>query len=327
MVEQILPDFYRIEIPLSGSPLQALNSYLIKGQERFLIIDTGMNRKECMHSMLSGLEELDVDLGKTDFFITHMHADHLGLLENLSTETSKIYINEMEASVLISIGKRPEESFRELCSFYLSHGFPKDELRRAVESHPGFRFGPNLQTDFCGLKEGNIIDVGDYSFKCIETPGHSPGHMCLYEAKKKVLLSGDHILFDITPNITQWPEMENPLKEYLASLEKVYALDVDLVLPGHRSILGDHRSRITELKEHHKRRLNEVISALERGSKTAWEVAPFLTWNIKVSSWELFPSVQKWFALGETIAHLSYLEEEGRVRRQERNKKVVYSLK
>jgi len=78
-----------------------------------------------------------------------------------------------------------------------------------------------------------MIDIGRYSFRCIETPGHSPAHFCLYEAKNKILVSGDHILFDITPNITFWPQLDNSLKSYLDSLDKVYNLDVNLVLPGH----------------------------------------------------------------------------------------------
>ena len=104
MVEEVLPNTYKIEIPLPKNPLKALNSYLIKGQERFLIIDTGMNREECMHEMLSCLGGLSVDLKKTDFFITHLHADHLGLVGNLTTDTSKVYFNELEASIVNSEG-------------------------------------------------------------------------------------------------------------------------------------------------------------------------------------------------------------------------------
>jgi len=327
MFEQILPDLYRIEIPLPKSPLKALNSYLIKGQGRFLIIDTGMNREECMRPMLSSLEKLDVDLNKTDFFITHLHADHLGLVGSLATETSKVYFSEVEASVIDSGSERPEERFQRFSAFYRSHGFPEDEMKKALQNHPGFRYSPRRRLDFCVVKEGDTIDIGDYSFRCIETPGHSPGHMCLYEANKKILVSGDHILIDITPNITCWPELENALKEYLASLEKVYPLDVNLVLPGHRSIWNDHRRRITELQEHHKNRLTEALSALKEGDKTAWEVAPYITWDIDCTSWEEFPPVQKWFAIGETIAHLNYLEAEGRIRSKAEDNKVLFSLK
>ena len=81
MVEEILPNMYRIEIPLPKNPLKALNSYLMKGRERFLIIDTGMNRQGCMHEMFSCLARLSVDIKKPDFFITHLHVDHIGLVE------------------------------------------------------------------------------------------------------------------------------------------------------------------------------------------------------------------------------------------------------
>ncbi len=327
MAEQILPDLYRIEIPLPGSPLKALNSYLIKGKGRFLIIDKGMNREECLGPMISSLEELDVDLDRTDFFITHLHADHMGLVGKLATEASKVYFSEVEASVIISGSENPEERFKEFFAFYVSHGFPEEELNKAMKNHPGYRYSPKRKVDFSVLKEGDTLDIGDYSFRCVETPGHSPGHMCLYESKKKILVSGDHILFNITPNITCWPDLENALKAYLESLEKVYDFDVNLVLPGHRNFWNDHRKRITELQEHHKDRLAEIVSALKEGDKTAWEVAPCITWDIDIKSWELFPAVQKWFALGETIAHLNYLEADGSIGVKDEDGKVFFTLK
>ncbi|TET43956.1 MAG: MBL fold metallo-hydrolase [Dehalococcoidia bacterium] len=324
MVEEILPNTYKIEIPLPKNPLKAINSYLIKGRERFLIIDTGMNRQECMHEMFSCLARLSVDLKKTDFFITHLHVDHIGLVGNLATDTSKVYFNDLEASIVSP--DRSEGHLRQISAIYKSHGFAGDELEKATTSHPAYLYGLKQHVDFCLLKEGDTIDIGDYSLRCIETPGHSPNHMCLYEANKKVLISGDHILSDITPNIALWPEMENPLKEYLASLEKVYALDVNLVLPGHRNIWNNHRSRITELQEHHQARLKEVLSALEDGEKTAFQIAPWVSWDIDCSSWELFPPSQKWFAVGETIAHLKYLEENRMIQRKTKEQKIVFSL-
>jgi len=327
LVEQILPNLFRIEIPLPNNPLKFLNSYIIKGQDRFLIIDTGMNRQECMRPMLYSLETLGVDLNKTDFFITHLHADHIGLVGNLSSKTSKVYCSMVEASVINCVSKSPVERLQKITAFYRSHGFPEDELNKAKKNHPGYLYNLKRKLDFCALKEGDIIDIGDYSFMCVETPGHTPGHMCLYETSKKILVSGDHILFDITPNITYWPELENALKAYLASLEKVFPLDVNLVLPGQRNIWNNHRKRITELQEHHKDRLNEVISALSNGDKTAWEIAPCLTWDVDFNSWELFPAVQKWFAFGETIAHLNYVTASGRIRRRKEDNKIFFSLK
>jgi len=76
MIENILANLYRIEIPLPKSPLKALNSNVIKNSERNLVIDTGWNQEECMNAMQSGLKQLGVEIRKTDFFITHLHLDH-----------------------------------------------------------------------------------------------------------------------------------------------------------------------------------------------------------------------------------------------------------
>ena len=326
MIEQILPDFYKLEIPLPKSPLKALNAYLIKGRGRSLIIDTGMNREICLNSMQLCLKKLNVDVNASDFFITHLHADHLGLIDDLGTETSKVYFGEVEASAVASIRRQPTERRQAFARFFHSHGFPEEELRVAVKNHPGYRYNSKSRLDFCTVKEGDTITAGDYLFKCIETPGHSPGHMCLYEPEHKILVSGDHILFDITPNITCWPEFKNALKHYLSSLEKVYPLDVNLVLPGHRRFLDNHKKRIKELKEHHQSRLDEILTALGEGDKNAWEVAPHIAWDIRASSWEAFPSVQKWFAMGETIAHLHYLEGDGKIHEIDGDGKIRYAL-
>jgi len=321
MVKEILPNIYRIEIPLPNNPLKALNSYLIKGAGHFLIVDTGMNRKECQDAMLTGLTKLNVDLNKTDFFITHLHADHLGLVATLAMDNSKVYFNEAEAAMVNS-----EKLWQERRTIYLQHGFPSDELARAFDNHPAKQYGLRSHVDFCLVREGDTIDIGDYSFSCVATPGHSPGHTCLYEANRKIMISGDHILLDITPNISIWPQMKNSLKTYLASLDKVNSLDVSIVLPGHRRLLNNHKQRIVELKEHHQNRLREVISALKLGDKTAFEIAPHLSWDVNYGSWELFPPSQKWFAFGETLAHIEYLEETKAVRRKARGQQIVFSL-
>ena len=324
MVQELLPDLYRIEIPLPNNPLKSVNSYLLKGRGRCLIIDTGMNRRECLNQMLSSLRELEVDLRKTDFFITHLHADHLGLIGDLATDTSAVYFNQTEASIVNT--ESNEEYWQEIYEFYLSHGFPEAELKESLDSHPGRRYRSQRRVDFSSVEEGDMIEIGDYAFRCLETRGHSPGHMCLFEPRKKILISGDHILFDITPNITPWPEMGDSLGEYLANLEKVRNLDVELVLPGHRNTCHDLKARISELQEHHLARLSEVLFALEGGDRTAFQVAPYISWDIDCASWELFPTTQKWFAVGEAVAHLAHLEEKGVVHSKTVGNEVIFSV-
>ena len=160
---------------------------------------------------------------------------------------------------------------------------------------------------------------------CIETPGHTLGHMCLYEPKNKIFISGDHVLGDITPNIQCWEEDENLLKDYLHSLDKVYHLDVDLVVPGHRTLFTNLKKRIDELKAHHAKRLAEVEAILSKGSFDAYGTASRMTWEIRASSWEDFPIAQKWFATGEAISHLHFLEKANRIEKQISKDIIVYS--
>jgi len=322
MIEEILPNLYRIEVPLPRNPLKAVNSYVVKASGRSLIIDTGMNRKECMDVLSAGLRELGVDLEKADFFITHLHADHLGLVSNLATDTSIVYFNQPDAAIINSTGY-----WQRATDLARINGFPEYELQSAFRNHPGYKYSSRGRLDFHILKEGDTISIGDYFFKCIETPGHTRGHMCLYEPDKKLFISGDHILIDITPNITLWSDDENPLNEYLVSLDKVYNLDVELVLPGHRGTFNNHKERIQELKHHHQTRANEILSILKKDSANAFQVASQMSWDMTYESWDLFPIPQKWFATGEALAHIKYLEEKGQVRREIKGQKVVFSLK
>ena len=321
MIEEILANLYKIEIPLPKSPLKALNSYVLKNEERNLIIDTGWNQEECMTAMQAGLRELGVDLGRTDFFITHLHADHFGLLSNLVTDTSKIYFNQPDVD-------RFRSGFRwdDFAHFARLNGYPENELQASLQSHPGFKFRPKENLVFHILKEGDTIAIGDYRFRCVETPGHTSGHMCLYEPRQKTFVAGDHILNDITPNIQLWSDERNPLEEYFASLDKVSELDIELVLPGHRSIFRNCRERIQELKQHHQKRLDEIFSILEKGDKHAFQVASEMSWDIVCDSWDLFPVSQKWFATGEAIAHLKYLKEKGVIRSEMRKQRIVFSI-
>jgi len=321
MPEKLLPNLFKICVPLPENPLGWVNSYVIKGPDRNLIIDTGLNRKECLEAMQTGLHEIGVDLKNTDFYITHNHADHYALVPALAQDTSTIYMNRLDKEYLENWGN---SDWAVYIGFIENHGFPDKELQEAVRSHPGNKYGTEQMPEMSAVEDGDILRYGGYSFTAVTTPGHTMGHTCLYERSKKMLLSGDHILFDITPNITCWYEGANPLKQYLASLEKVDDLHVDLVLPGHRQLVGNCGSRIRELKHHHQKRNEEILSILTQGAKSAFEIASMMTWDIDSDSWDAFPASQKWFATGETIAHLRYLEEEGRVFRENKRDQTVF---
>jgi glyoxylase-like metal-dependent hydrolase (beta-lactamase superfamily II) len=319
MAEELRPDLFRIRIPLPDSPLKFLNSYVVRSAGRNLVIDTGLNRKVCLEAMKAGLEELKIDPDRTDFFITHLHADHFGLVSRLIASSSRVYFNRPDAEII-----EAWPGWDPMLAYAAENGFPEEDLRRAIEQHPGFKFSSEWVPELNIQQDGDIIDVGDYHFRCVHTPGHTLGHTCLYEAEKKILVAGDHILIDITPNIQCWSDIQNPLKSYLASLDLVHDLDVELALPGHRRLITDHRGRIAQLKEHHRGRCDEILGIISNGAMIAYEIASQMTWDIKCDSWEAFPLAQKWFATGEAISHLRYLKEKGQIDRTRENKLYLY---
>ena len=321
MCEEVLPNLFRLEIPLPESPLKYLNSYVIRDSDRCLIIDTGLNRKECLDAMQTGLRKIGVDLDKSDIFITHLHADHFGLVAKLTTDSTNVYFSRPEKELLESW-----EGFGAMIKYAGKNGFPENELRAALDKHPAAKYAAEWIPELKVLEDSDQIQVGDYHFKCVTTPGHTMGHTCLYEPDKKVLVAGDHILIDITPNIQCWSDEQNPLMHYLSSLDKVAGLPVDLVLPGHRRLIMDHQARIEGLKNHHALRLDEVLTILRRGARTAFQVAAHMTWDLNCDHWNDFPVAQKWFATGEAISHLRFLEDEGKLRREADDKLTKYAL-
>ena len=324
MIEEIASDFYRIEIPLPDTLLKFVNSYLIRDSERNLIIDTGMYNDECLNAMQAALKKLDINLKKTDFFITHCHGDHIGLVTRLIQEGSIVYMNKLDTQIISKI--KTGAILSEIRTLLHLSGFPEKNPEKILPPRvkDEFKFRDILPFKF--IDDADIIEAGGYLFTCVTTPGHSRGHTCLYEAGKKIFIAGDHILKNITPGIQGRVTDENPLKDYLDSLDKVYALDINTVLPGHRAIFSNCRKRIDEIKKHHRQRNDEVLAILQEGSVNIYEVASRMTWNVDCDSWDSFPVVQSFFATGETFAHLRYLEETGELTMNTKEQVAMYRL-
>jgi len=165
----------------------------------------GVEPDECFEVMKAGLEELKIDPNRNDFFITHLHADHFGLVSRLIAASSRVYFNRPDAEII-----EAWPGWGPMLTYAAENGFPEGELQLAIEQHPGFKFSSEWVPELNILQDGDIINVGEYHFRCVYTPGHSLGHTCLYEPEKKILVAGDHILIDITPNIQCWSEFRIP---------------------------------------------------------------------------------------------------------------------
>jgi glyoxylase-like metal-dependent hydrolase (beta-lactamase superfamily II) len=324
MIEEILPELHRVVVPLPGNPLKEINSYVLTSKDRNLIIDTGMNRPQCQEVLEAGLDEIGVDLERTDFIATHLHADHEGLISPLLRSGSRAFMGELDAlSMKIDFAEWLKNN--RMGEYAARSGFPDEELQASLQNHPGNKYSSRTIVDYIPLRDGVTFEVGNYRLETVATPGHTNGHISLLEPNKKIFFSGDHVLGDITPNIQAWSDDHDPLAVYLSSLKKVDELDVELCLPGHRSLIENFKDRIAELVEHHRERANEVISILTANRKTAYQTAAHMSWDIVARSWDDFPIMQRWFATGEAIAHLRYLESKGLIRRELAGEQIFYS--
>jgi glyoxylase-like metal-dependent hydrolase (beta-lactamase superfamily II) len=164
------------------------------------------------------------------------------------------------------------------------------------------------------LYGGEMISTGKFDLEVIWTPGHSPGHICLYEARNQLLFSGDHVLPTISPNISYHVlSGDNPLGDYIYALNKLDHLPIKQVQPGHESSFQDLQGRVQGILDHHNRREKEIVETMNSVSCSCYEIASKLTWNMHGLTWEQVPPMQKRLAITETIAHIEYLRWNGKI--------------
>ncbi len=286
-----------------------------------------------LNSLKRQLAEIGIDFEDiSQIVVTHIHPDHYGLAGRLKQLShAKIYLHYLEKNLIKPKYINMGELFEHIDHWLHIHGVITGEL-------------PPLQTVSLGMEEsvaptlpditlrgGEIIHTRLFSFQVLWTPGHSPGHVCLYEPAKKILISGDHILPNttptITPNLGLYPQSsENPLGDYLDSLNALKQLDVNLVLPGHQNSFTGLQTRIEELIQHHKQRNSEILKALRDKPKTAYQISAEITWRADASGtgWQKLAPLDKRFAILKTIAHLESMRVDGEVSKLYRDDTTYY---
>lgn len=307
-----------IEVHLPDSPLRCTNSYVIRGAERNLIIDTGFQLPECYETFQNGLKELDIDIDRTDFFLSHQHADHTGLVPSVASPHSRIYISQIDLDYLKKVISG--EFHQRLKARFIVEGFPVEMAEEYVVSGVMRKRGlQTLDRRFTGLQDGARLKEYGSVLQTIHVPGHTPGQMMLYDVENQWMFTGDHILFNISPNITAWVDREDSLGDFLNSLRSCKRYPVKQAFPAHR-MSGDYSARIDELILHHHRRFKELEGILHNESGLhAYDIARSMKWRVTVNGWDNLPLPQKWFAMGECLAHLDYLRRSGRIEQYEEN--------
>ena len=308
-----MKNLYRLQIHLPNSPLKNLNSYVIKGEDRNILIDTGFKHPECKEELINGLNELNVDMADTDIILTHLHSDHTGLAPEIVVPGTRVFISRGEIPWMY--GQTRRDLWAMDNAKLARSGFSQEALNNSLKNASSRSLASNPEfEDYLPIDDGDEFSCGGYTLKAVLTPGHTPAHMCFWMAEQKTMFTGDHVLFDISPNITLWNNVEDSLGDYLASLKNIDGYDACLALPGHREI-GNFHERIAHLLDHHEMRLEECYNVvLNNPDLSIYDITGKMTWNIRCSSWEDFPINQKWFAVGECHSHLRHLEKLGKVK-------------
>ena len=318
MAEQLGRDLWRLDVPLEGSPLKNLNSYLILGEES-LLIDTGFRIPSCLAALERELDALGVDRARMDIFCTHLHSDHVGLAPELIRPGRRIFISETDGLRLPGYGD--DAVWEEMYLEYVENGFNWEEIAQLRLCNPAQNAAPIPCDQYHWLQDGHRLHYGGRELECVLTPGHTPGHLCLFDREAGILFTGDHVLFDISPNICRWGGVEDSLGDYLRSLQRVAELPVTMLLTAHRVYTGDGAARLAELRTHHRNRLDSALDIVRRqAGLTAYDIAGRMVWSIRCRDWADFPVTQKFFAVGEALAHLDHLEKQGLLRRERQNR-------
>jgi glyoxylase-like metal-dependent hydrolase (beta-lactamase superfamily II) len=312
------PGIFRLTLPLPFPGLDLVNAYLLENEDGMVLVDCGIldpgrddgGWNELVDALqAAGASPKDV----ARLIVTHPHVDHYGMASRfVEVAECELWMHEI-AGVDLEFYRDMEGKKARLRSMLEDHGFAEDEIEELslFEDWRGYLSGVIDATR--PLKEGEGFRAGDRTWTVIHTPGHARSHICLWSEGDRILISGDHLLPSITPHIDfRRGENQDPLGEFLRSLERIVELAPGPVLPGHGRPFEDGAERARVTIRHHDRRLGSILQVVRRESHTADEITDAIFGDTLLN-------FQKRLALGEALAHLAYLRRRGEVERQRRD--------
>ncbi len=317
-VEKLQPGLWSIPVPIPNNPLRYVLVYALElADAGVAIVDAGWNTEDAWIALTKGLEEAGGSISDVrSVLVTHIHPDHYGLAGRVREETGAwIGLHPADAEMLEARYMKMDDLLARMRVFLQEAGVPDTKLPDLNFASMQIRGQVTMAVPDVLFEDGKEVDVPGWDLKAVWTPGHSPGHVCFYSEQNQLLLSGDHVLPRITPNIgVHTQQFPNPLGEYLESLLKVQNLAVGEVLPAHEYRFSDLRSRLDEIILHHAHRLQEMERLLaEHPGSTAWDISVRLSWS---RPWHEIADFMQRAAVGETLAHIVLLENHQRVRRE-----------
>ena len=315
-VEQVRPGLWSVPIPIPINPLRYVLVYAFElSGGGVALVDAGWDTEEAWAALTDGLALFGARPGDVRaVVVTHVHPDHYGLADRVRRSSGAwIGLHPADAALLKGGPADAERLIRAMRGLLELSGVPAQTLPDPSEASTQARTLLSMAQPDVLLHDEQMLDLPGWDLRVIWTPGHSPGHVCLYSDAQRLLLSGDHVLPRITPTISFHSQrVPSPLGDYLESLTRIRALTPDEILPGHEYRFSDLRSRVTEIEHHHAVRLAEIEHAVGRQpGSTAWELSTTLEWS---RQWGELSAFMRRAAGAETLAHLALLERRGRIR-------------
>ena len=315
---EIVAGVHQIKVPFPKGARGETNAYIVKGDSGDILVDTGWDSPEGLSAFIKGVEWDRLKLKDIrQIVVTHVHPDHYGLAGKLKELCgARVAMHRTEAKLLDSRYADSEELTRRVKSELASYGVPQAELAEFVDASPWMRgFAPPQPPEVL-LEEGNTISNGSFRFKVMETPGHSPGHISLYEPIKGLFFCGDFVLYNVIPYVgLHLQSGDNPLGDYLDSLKNVKELSASFIFPGHGPVFNSLRMRVEAIIQHREQRNRDILKALRGDSKTVYQVAEGVSWKPETGGVP-FHDLGAWerrLAVRETAAHTRLLTLQGRV--------------
>lgn len=304
----VAPGIFWLRMPLPFA-LDHINLWLVADRVGWTIIDTGY----AIPAAMAAWDRIFADhLGGrpiSRILVTHYHPDHIGLAEWLAVRwQAPLWITEKEW-LYARMMSRESNDFERLRRDYARRAGLDETASKFFGDHEAsYRRGvPAVPAAFHRLADGALVDIDGRQWRVVVGEGHAPEHACLHCAELGVLIAGDQVLPKISPNISLQPhEPEgDPLARYLSSLARLReAVAPDtLVLPSHDLPFFGLHPRIDALAAHHRARCAAIVAGCERPQSAA-DLLPLLFRRP-------LDRHQTAFALGEALAHLRYLENQG----------------
>jgi len=318
MIMQVLNGVHQIKSPCPGDASWYTNVYVVEGGDGHILVDSGWDSQESLWALQEGIKAANLKLRDIKkVVITHIHPDHYGLASKIKQVCgAPVAIHRVDAGFISARYKDFDNLIKKTEELLRQNGVPDNELSQLKEASLWMNKYVTPDAPQVKLEDGDTIFNDTFEFEVLWTPGHSPGHICLYERERRFILTGDHVLYDTTPHIGLNPQSgDNPLGDYISSLKKLERLTVHFILPGHGPMFNALGLRIEKILQHHEERKRAIMQALRDGLKTAYEVAQQIPWMVYEGK-SSFQDLEVWnkrMAVTETLAHLKLLIEEDRV--------------